>query len=290
MIREGAVVISGASTGIGRACAIRMAEKGFDVFAGVRKPKDGEALREQAPERILPVILDVTDQNTIDATAATVAEAVGERGLAGLVNNAGITVQGPVEFIPLDDLRRQLEVNVVGQVALIQALLPQIRKAKGRIVNVTSVGGRVAHAFLSPYNASKFALEAITDALRRELRPWGIHVAAIEPGSIKTEIWRKGEETADETLEQLGERGRELYGESLENVRKAAQKIAERGDPPEAVADRVEHALTARKPRTRYLIGREARAQVALTAMLPDRAFDRIESRVLGIGAPSNDG
>ena len=286
MAREGAsgaIVISGASTGIGRACAIRMAEKGFDVFAGVRRPEDGESLRAEAPERILPVILDVTDQKTIEATAATVGEAVGEAGVAGLVNNAGITVQGPVEFTPLDELRRQLEVNVVGQVALTQALLPQIRTARGRIVNVTSVGGRVAHAFLAPYNASKYAMEAITDALRRELKPWGIHVAAIEPGSIKTEIWRKGEETADDLLEQLGPEGQELYGEPLQNVRKFARRLGERGDPPEAVADRIEHALTARRPRTRYLIGREAKAQVALTAMLPDRAFDKIEARALGL-------
>jgi NAD(P)-dependent dehydrogenase (short-subunit alcohol dehydrogenase family) len=278
----GAIVISGASTGIGRACAVRMAEKGYDVFAGVRKPEDGEALRSDS-DRIVPVILDVTDQATIDATAATVREAVGERGVAGLVNNAGITVQGPVEFVPLDDLRRQLEVNVIGQVALIQALLPLIRTAEGRIVNVTSVGGRVAHAFLSPYAASKYAMEAITDAMRRELRPWGIHVAAIEPGAIKTEIWRKGEETADDMLEQLGPEGLRLYGEPLQNVRKVAKRFGERGDPPEAVADKIEHALTARRPHTRYLIGREAKIQVALTTVLPDRAFDAIEARMLGI-------
>jgi NAD(P)-dependent dehydrogenase (short-subunit alcohol dehydrogenase family) len=279
----GAVVISGASTGIGRACAVRMAERGFDVFAGVRKPEDGQSLHEESPDRIQPVILDVTDQATIDATAATVREAVGDRGLAGLVNNAGITVQGPLEFVPIDDLRRQLEVNVVGQVALTQAVLPLLRTAKGRIVNVTSVGGRVAHAFLGPYAASKFAMEAITDSLRRELRRWDIHVCAVEPGSIKTEIWRKGEETADEMLEQLGPEGRELYGEQLQNLRKFAQRLGERGDPPEAVADKVEHALTASRPHTRYLIGREAKAQVALTAVLPDKGFDAIEARMLGL-------
>jgi NAD(P)-dependent dehydrogenase (short-subunit alcohol dehydrogenase family) len=279
----GAVVISGASTGIGRACALRMAGKGFDVYAGVRKPEDGVALREDSPERLHPVILDVTDPASIDATAAVVREAVGDRGLAGLVNNAGITVQGPVEFVPLDDLRRQLEVNLVGQVAVIQALLPLIRTARGRIVNVTSVGGRVAHAFLSPYAASKYGMEAVTDALRRELLPWGIHVAAVEPGAVRTEIWRKGEDTADELLDSLGAEGRQLYGDTLQRLRGIANRMSERGDPPEAVAEVVDHALTARRPRTRYVVGREAKAQIALRAVLPDRGFDAIEARMLGL-------
>ena len=277
----GAVVVTGASTGIGRACAVRMAQKGFDVFAGVRKPADGEAVRAEGGERITPLILDVTDQATIDAAAATVREAVGDRGLAGLVNNAGVSVAGPVEFVPLDALRWQLEVNVVGQVAVTQAFLPLIRTAKGRIVNVTSVGGRVAHAFLSPYSGSKYALEAISDALRRELHEWGIHTAAVEPGSIRTEIWRKGEEGADETMEWLGPEGRRLYGPTMERLREFAARLGERGDPPEAVADVVDHALTARRPKTRYVVGRQAKMEIALKALLPDRGFDAIERRML---------
>lgn len=277
----GAVVVTGASTGIGRACALRMAEKGFDVFAGVRKPEDGESLRAEGGERITPLILDVTDKDTIAAAAATVREAVGDRGLAGLVNNAGVSVAGPVEFVPLDALRWQFEVNLIGQVAVTQAFLPLIRQATGRIVNVTSVGGRVAHAFLSPYSGSKYALEAVSDALRRELHEWGIHTAAVEPGSIRTEIWRKGEEGADTTMGQLGPEGRKLYGPAMERLREFAAKLGERGDPPEAVADVVEHALTARRPKTRYVVGREAKIQVALKALLPDRGFDAIERRML---------
>jgi NAD(P)-dependent dehydrogenase (short-subunit alcohol dehydrogenase family) len=278
----GAIVITGASTGIGRACAVRMAEKGFDVFAGVRKLEDGEALKAQN-DKIAPVMIDVTDQATIDAAAVTVGDSVGDRGVAGLVNNAGISVGGPVEFVPLDDLRRQLEVNLVGQVAVIQAFLPMIRAARGRIVNVTSVGGRVGHALLSPYSASKYGLEAVSDALRRELHQWGIHTAAVEPGAIKTEIWRKGEADAAQAVETLGEEGRRLYGDAIARARKVAQQAEKRGDPPETVADVVEHALTARRPKTRYLVGTEARVQVFLKSVLPDRGFDWIERRLLGL-------
>ena len=276
-----AVLISGSSSGIGRATAVHLAGAGWDVFAGVRKVEDGEAVRAEAPERISPVILDVTDQATIDAAAVTIGEALGGRGLHGLVNNAGVTVQGPLEFLPIGELRRQLEVNVVGQVALTQAMMPAIRRATGRIVNVSSVGGRVAHPFIGPYHASKFALEAVNDSLRKELRPWGIQVVAVEPGSMATSIWEKGEARAEEMLESLGPRGRELYGDVLERLREVALKTGERGRPPEAVAKVIEKALTTRRPRTRYLIGPDAWAQVALNSALPDRAFDALESRYL---------
>jgi NAD(P)-dependent dehydrogenase (short-subunit alcohol dehydrogenase family) len=276
-----AVLISGASTGLGRATSVRLASAGWDVFAGVRKQADGESVKAESPDRITPVILDVTDQGSIESTAATVREAVGERGLAGLVNNAGISVAGPLEFLPIDDLRKQLEVNVIGQVALTQAVMPEIRRASGRIVNMGSVGGRVAHPFMGPYHASKFGIEALTDSMRKELRPWGIHVVVVEPGSMKTEIWDKGASGADDMLERLGPRGRELYGDVLEKLRQVAIKTGERGRPADAVAKVVEKALTAKRPRTRYLVGPDAFAQVALTTVLPDRAFDALESRYL---------
>ena len=273
------VLISGASSGIGRATAVHLARAGWDVFAGVRKVEDGEAIKAEAPERISPVILDVTDQTTIDAAAATLGEALGERGLAGLVNNAGISVAGPLEFLPVDELRRQLEVNVVGQIAVTQAAMPQIRRATGRIVNISSVGGRLAHAYLGPYHASKFAIEALTDTLRKELRPWGIDVVAIEPGTTDSAIWDKGERGADELLESLGPRGRELYGEALQKMRQMAAWAGEHGRPAESVAAVVERALTAKRPRTRYLVGRDAWAQVAASTALPARAVDALEAR-----------
>ena len=276
------VLISGCSTGIGRASAVRLARAGWDVFAGVRREEDGEAVRAEAPDRIRPVILDVTDQATIESTAAEVREAVGKGGLGGLVNNAGITVPGPLEFLPVDDLRRQLEVNVVGQVALAQAVMPEIRAATGRIVNMGSVGGRMAHPFVGPYHASKFALEALTDALRKELRPWGIQVIVIEPGSIATEIWGKGVRGANATRESIGERGRELYGRALERVAEVAAETGAKGAPADLVAKVVERALTTSRPRTRYLVGRDARIELTLSKVLPDRAFDAIEARYLG--------
>ena len=276
-----AVLITGASTGIGRATAVRLAGGGWDVFAGVRRVEDGESVRAESPDRIHPVIVDVTDQATIDAAALVVREAVKGRGLAGLVNNAGITVQGPLEFLPLDDLRNQLEVNVVGQIAVTQAVMPEIRAATGRIVNMGSVGGRITHPFIGPYHASKFAIEALTAAMRKELRPWGIDVIVVEPGSMATEIWDKGDRGAGELLEKVGERGRELYGASLEKFRGLAAKAGERGRPPDAVAQVVEKALTAKRPRTRYLVGPDAKAQVALNTVLPARALDAVEARVL---------
>ena len=276
------VLVTGASTGIGRATAKRLANAGWDVFAGVRKPEDGESVKAESPDRITPLIIDVAEQVTIDAAAVTLDEALGDRGLNGLVNNAGITVQGPLEFLPIEDLRKQLEVNVVGQVAVTQAVMPHIRRTTGRIVNMGSVGGRVAHPFLGPYNSSKFAIEAITDSMRKELRPWGIHVIVVEPGSMQTEIWDKGEQGADDMLERLGARGRELYGDTLAKLREYAKKAGERGRPPDAVAKVVEKALTTSRPRTRYLVGPDAKAQVVLSTILPDRGFDRVEARLLG--------
>jgi NAD(P)-dependent dehydrogenase (short-subunit alcohol dehydrogenase family) len=276
-------VITGTSTGIGRAAALRLDAAGFDVFAGVRRAEDAEGLAAEASDRLRPLIVDVTDADSIAAAAREVGETVGERGVAGLVNNAGISVTGPLEFIPLDDIRRQLEVNLIGQIAVTQAFLPMIRRATGRIVNMSSVGGRVANGFLAPYQASKFAIEAVTDALRKELRPWGIHVVAIEPGSIDTEIWRKGTEAARETLEKLPPEGRELYGETISKGAELAGKIAKRAVSPERVAAVVEKALTASRPRTRYLVGIDARAQVALAGLLPDRALDAVEARILGL-------
>src|SRR5688500_9161604 len=188
---RGAVVITGASTGIGRACAIDLDGRGFRVFAGVRKDEDGERLRSERPS-IEPLRIDVTDAGEIAAARDRVGEEVGERGLAGLVNNAGIAVPGPLEHLPLDEIRRQLEVNVLGQIAVTQAFLPLLRTARGRIVNIGSIGGRVALPLLGPYAGSKHAMEGISDSLRRELRPWGIEVSLVRPGPIATEIWERG--------------------------------------------------------------------------------------------------
>lgn len=183
-----AVVITGASTGIGKGCALALDKLGARVFAGVRKEADGAALQAEASERLTPVMLDVTDGDQIQAAVRLVQEGMGDAGVAGLINNAGIGVGGPLEFIDLDDLRWQMEVNVIGPMAMIRAFMPLIRQGKGRIVNISSIAGRSATPFMGPYSASKHALEALSDPLRVELRLWNIHVSLIEPGAVQTPI------------------------------------------------------------------------------------------------------
>ncbi len=275
------IVITGASTGIGEACALRLDKLGFRVFAGVRKEADGQRLKQQASDRLSPVILDVTDPATISASAQTVGAAVGEDGLFGLVNNAGISVVGPLEFIAPEDLRRQLEVNVIGQIAVTQAFLALIRQGRGRIVNIGSIAGRMATPFLGPYTASKFAMEALTDALRQELRPWNINVAIVEPGSIATPIWGKGQAAADEMERNLPEEALKLYGKSFTAMRAAAKEFEEAGIPADEVAKFVEHALTSKKPKTRYVVGRDAQIQRVLAKVVPDRIRDGLVARQL---------
>ena len=205
-------------------------------------------------------------------------EATGGR-LAGLVNNAGVVVPGPVEGVALDELRRQLEVNVVGQVAVTQAFLPMIRAARGRVVLMSSIGGRVSLPHLSPYNASKHALEAIGDSLRQEMRQFGVEVAIVEPGSVATAFWGKGQAEAPKARAAMGPELLELYGAELDRVEAAAGRIGAGGVAPEQVADAVVHALTAERPRTRYLVGADAKLQAALRKLVPDRVFDRLIAR-----------
>jgi NAD(P)-dependent dehydrogenase (short-subunit alcohol dehydrogenase family) len=276
-------LITGASTGIGRASALRLDREGWRVFTGVRREEDAAALRETASERLVPLMLDVTDADEVAAAAERVEAEVGEDGLDGLVNNAGIGVFGPLETVPIDDFRRQLEVNTIAQVAVTQAMLPPIRRARGRVVFVSSIGGRMALPFGGPYHASKFGLEAVTDCLRQELRPWGIEVAAIEPGSIDTPIWERGARIADEIATRSPAAQEELYGETIERFRAAVLRAAERGIDPDRVAKAISHALSARRPRTRYLVGLDARGQAFGRRFLPDRVVDRLIARAMGI-------
>jgi len=277
------VLITGASTGIGRAAALLLDSKGWGVFAGVRRDADGRSLREAASERLVPVTIDVTDPASIAAAATQLDSELGDSGLDGLVNNAGVAVPGPLETLPIPDLRRQLEINLIGQVEVTQAMLPAIRRAGGRTVFVSSVGGRTALPFTGAYHASKFGIEAIGDSLRQELRPWGLRVSLVEPGAVATPIWEKGQGAADEITERAPEQHDRLYGATIERYRETVRKIAARGVPPEQVAEAIEHALSARKPKTRYLVGREAKIQARLGAILPDRVFDRLIAREMGL-------
>jgi NAD(P)-dependent dehydrogenase (short-subunit alcohol dehydrogenase family) len=280
--QRGAVVVTGASSGIGEACARRLAGLGFEVFAGVRKAEDGERLAREIAG-MTPLRIDVIDADSIAAAAQSVSEQTQGR-LAGLVNNAGVAVPAPIEHQAIDDFRRQIEVNLIGQVAVTQAFLPQLRAARGRIVNVSSIGGKVAVPLLGAYAASKFGLEGFSDTLRRELRPWGIEVSVIEPGTIATPIWDKGIASGDELQATMGAEAQRDYGPLIATVRTASEQGAKAGLPPDAVAKDVAHALTARKPRTRYLVGREAKSRALAARCLPDRFIDRAIARVMRWG------
>lgn len=270
------VLITGTSSGIGEATALRLARAGWRVLAGVRSAADGDRLRAAAGEQLEPVTIDVTDP----ATIAAVATRLGDEPLDGLVNNAGTALAMPLEFLPLDQLRGQLEVNLVGHVAVTQALLPNLRTARGRIVNVGSIAGRSALPFLGAYAASKHALEAFTDSLRVELRPFGIAVTVIEPGTIATPIWRKGGERFRELAAGLPAELAGLYGERMAAFRETAAAAGQRAEPADDVAVVVERALTAERPRARYVVGRDARRR-ALVERLPAGLRDRVYERVL---------
>jgi NAD(P)-dependent dehydrogenase (short-subunit alcohol dehydrogenase family) len=275
------VLVTGASTGIGRATALRLDADGWRVFAGTRDPADGESLGQAASDRLVSITLDVTIPEQIAAAAELIEREAGS-GLDGLVNNAGVAIPGPLETIPLEDFRRQIEVNLTAYVAVAQAMLPSIRKREGRLVFLSSIGGRVAFPFGGPYHASKFATEAIGDVFRQELRPWGIKVAIIEPGSIDTPIWGRGQRKAEE-IEAKAPRTNLLYGAAIEKFRKVMEDTAERGIPPEKVADAIAHALESNRPKSRYLVGLDAKVQARLKPLIPTGLFDRIVAHQLNL-------
>jgi NAD(P)-dependent dehydrogenase (short-subunit alcohol dehydrogenase family) len=274
---SGTVLVTGASTGIGEATALHLRELGFDAVAGVRREEDAERLGAQG---LRTVRLDVTDA----AQIAAVRDELGQAPLAGLVNNAGIAVAGPIEFLPVDQLRQQLEINLIGQVAVTQALVPALRQARGRVINVSSIGGRMALPLMGAYSMSKFGLEGFSDSLRRELRPQGVDVVVIEPGGVKTPIWQKGNALIDRMMQDMpaGELNR-LYGRVIEALRRETVKIEqERGMPARDVAELIGMALTHKRPRARYVIGRDAKQRAVMARVVPDRVMDRLIGRALG--------
>ncbi len=278
-----AVVVTGASTGIGRATALHLDTLGLTVFAGVRREQDGESLRSGSSGHLVPVPLDVTDPASVTEVARQVSGAVRASRLVGIVNNAGIAVAGPVEFVPLDEWRRQLEVNVLGVVAMVQAFAPQLRENAGRIVSIGSLGGRLAQPMAAPYCASKHALEALSDALRVELRPWNISVSLIQPGAVATPIWAKGLRAGEELLRNAPPELASLYGRAVEVATRMAAHENETGVEPIEVARAVQHALLSSRPRTRYPVGRQAKLLIPLSRVLPDRLKDEMILRVSGL-------
>ncbi|HEV7562772.1 MAG TPA: SDR family oxidoreductase [Solirubrobacterales bacterium] len=272
------VLVTGASTGIGRATALRLDAAGWRVFAGIRKQEDADSLVRAGSHSLSPLFLDVTDGDQIAAAAALVEREA--EGLSGLVNNAGVAIPSPLETIPIDDFRHQIDVNLNGQVAVTQAMLPSIRRGKGRVVFLSSIGGRVAFPMTGAYHAAKFGIEAVGDVFRQELRPWGISVSIVEPGSIDTPIWDRGESAADRLASPRREA---LYGRVIENYRKIVRQTAERGIPPEKVAAVIEHALSSNRPRSRYLVGLDAKVQARIKPLIPTPVFDRIVAKLMGM-------
>jgi NAD(P)-dependent dehydrogenase (short-subunit alcohol dehydrogenase family) len=281
------VLVTGSSTGIGKACAIYLAEQGFSVVAAVRRPTDAQQL-ESLSKNLRTIQLDIADAQSIAAATKQITEITADNGLAGLVNNAGIGVLGPVEFIPPQDWRRQFEVNVIGHVAITQAMLPHLRRhvasqghGSGRIVFIGSVAGRVTIPTLGPYSASKHAIAAVAAALRMELREQGILVSLLEPGAIQSEIWRKGDETAGTIPPNAPVR--ELYGRQIDAVVRTSRKSAASAIPADVVAKLVHRCLTARRPPIRRTVGRDSMSAAIAQWLMPTRWFDKVLRKALKI-------
>lgn len=267
------IVVSGASTGMGAATARELASRGFHVLAGVRREVDADRMRGSGIE---PVILDVTVPEQITALAHRIETDESHRPLRAVVNNAGIAINAPVETLPLDQWRRQFEVNLFGHIAVTQALLPFLHASRGPIVNISSVGGKVAMGTYGAYAGAKFALEAVSDSLRRELAPHGVQVVVVEPGGVKTEMTGHGIDRAKEFVSQMAPAQREIYGSLMQAVINQATSFTDSGVTADKAALVIAQAVTARKPRTKYTIGNDAALLTRLARILPDRALDRV--------------
>ncbi len=270
-------VVTGASTGIGAATAHELARRGFHVLAGVRRERDADAIRAPGIE---PLIVDITDPDHVQTLATRVYDDPQRHRLRALVNNAGVGVNAPVETYPLNQWRRLFEVNLFGHIAVTQALLPALIRAQGRVVNISSVGGRIAMPTYGPYAATKFSREAVSDAMRRELAPSGVRVVVVEPGAIKTEMPGRAIATAADLASRMTVTQRERYGALVHAINAQTAAHSGSGLPPQAAADVIARAVTVRHPRTRYTVGREA-ALLALVRVLPDRMLDRMLAAAL---------
>lgn len=270
------VLVTGASTGIGRATALRLDAYGWHVFAGVRNEEDAAAIARDGSRELTPVFIDIISEESIRSAVETIGEP-----LHGLVNNAGTTVQAPLEYLPPDEMRRQLEVNVVGHLACTQAFLPALRAGKGRVVFISSVQGKLRSLpLLGPYCASKWAIEALADTFRIELSDSDVAVSIVEPGTIDTPIWEKANEAFDRIRDELPQEGRERYDKLMERGESLTKLATRAGVPPDRVARTIQRALESRVPRTRYRVG-DASWRMILEGLLPTRVRDRIISDVL---------
>jgi NAD(P)-dependent dehydrogenase (short-subunit alcohol dehydrogenase family) len=277
------VLVTGASSGIGNITSVTLANAGFSVIAGVRKQEDAESLKS-LHEAIVPVFIDVTNNDSINTAFNQISEIVGESGLYGIVNNAGVAIAGPLEFLPIDRLRQQMEINVIGQINVTQHALPLIRKAQGRIVNISSIAGFTAFPFKGAYAASKFAIEALSDSLRRELTPWKIPVSVIEPGVIKTPIWEKSINLVEDIVSEMPPQAEKYYGSVYRNLLgRTLNRVNKKGASPSQVAKAILHALTAKCPKTRYLVGKDAHFLSYCLTKFPDNLIDAFICKRVGL-------
>jgi NAD(P)-dependent dehydrogenase (short-subunit alcohol dehydrogenase family) len=271
-------LITGTSTGIGEACVARLADRGWTVYAGVRRADDGDRLKAQHSGDVRPVMLDVSNRDDTNRVVAEISAEVGDRGLQALVNNAGVGVGGPVEYVTEEEWRWVFDVNLFGVVALTRAAIPMLRTGHGRIVHIGSIGGRVSSPGFAPYSASKHAIEALAESMRHEFKRSGtpIRVALIEPGQVKTAIWDKADTEVDEMARRLDDVGKKRYQWLLDQARGFIDEGREKGVPPAKVADAVEHALTADKPKARYLVGPDAKLSGHMVTRVPDQLRDAL--------------
>ena len=276
--RRELIVVTGASTGMGAATARELARRGFHVFAGVRREIDADALRGEGIE---PHILDITVESDVAAIADRVAADPLGRPLRALINNAGIAVNAPVEALPIAEWRRQFEVNLFGHVAMIQALMPSLLRSSGTVVNISSVGGKVALPTYPAYAGTKFALEALSDSMRREVNDFGVKVVVVEPGAVKTEMAQRGVATADRLKAGMTADQLERYGGLIDAMSSLARSFDTDGVPAERAAKVIANAATAPRPRTRYTIGRDAAILLRLSRVVSDRFLDRVVRLIL---------
>ena len=274
----GIAVVTGASTGIGAATARELARRGFHVLAGVRQDKDADALRTAAVE---PITLDITDPAMISALARRIADDPERRPIRALINNAGIAVNAPLETYPLSEWRRLFEANLFGHVAIIQALLPALIESRGTVVNISSVGGKVAMATYGPYAATKFALEAVSDSLRREVASFGVKVVVVEPGAVKTGMLERVDTAGERIIDAMTGQQRNRYAALMRAVMSQARASAPGGSSPEEVGRVIADAVISRRPRTRYTVGRGTATIVRATRLLSDRMLDSLLARGL---------
>ena len=280
------ILITGASTGIGRAIALDLASLGDQVFGTVRNQKDADALLAATPAGAKPIqalLLDVTDGESVLQAAVELTARLDGAGLHGLVNNAGVAIAAPLEYIPIEDFQLQMDINLTGLLRTTQAFLPLVKKTRGRIINISSIAGRLAFPLAGPYHASKHGVEGLSDALRMELQRYGIEVVVIQPGAIRTPIWDTAAKKSSEMGKTLSEQGRKEYGKLIHQVGKASARAGAEGDDPQLCADAVRTALNADRPRTRYIVGRNAKIGMFLRRILSDRRMDKIVGKGLDL-------